>query len=250
MKRLQNIFDRSKALIIFDVCGVDDSEERLETIINSGADIVELGIPFSDPVADGTVIQEAAQRALASGANLERILNTTRRIRQRHPETGLIIFGHYNIFLQFGLEKLFARLAELEIDGILIVDLPYEEQPEVEEFTSRYNVSLIQLIGPATDLKRAEMLTKKAEGFVYCINAKGVTGVRSEMPTELVERLEALRKVSPVPVASGFGIADGETCRQLASHADGVIVGSAAVKLPLAKLGDFISGLKNALKQV
>lgn len=249
MNRLQNIFNHGKVLIIFDVCGVENSMERLEVIINNGADIVELGVPFSDPVADGTVIQEAAQRALALGADLEGILDTAQQLRQRHPETGLIVFGYYNIFLQFGLEKLFARLAELEIDGILIVDLPYEEQEEVRDFSARYAIPLIQLIGPATDLERAKMLTGNAEGFVYCINAKGVTGVRSEMPEELIERLKELRKISPVPVASGFGIANGERCRQLAAHADGVIVGSAAVEQPLNNLGNFIKELKNALQK-
>ncbi|MBQ8753439.1 MAG: tryptophan synthase subunit alpha [Lentisphaeria bacterium] len=251
MNRLQKIFSKNKkVLIIFDSGGapnMEESEKRLENIIENGADIVELGIPFSDPVADGPVIQAASQQAIANGATLEKILEMALRIRKRHTETGLIIFGYYNIFLQYGLEKFFSRLAEISIDGVLIVDLPFEERKELQPFTEKYHIPQITLIGPSTDLDRARVLTAQAEGFVYCINARGVTGLRKELPAELGERLKTLRSVSPVPVAAGFGISDPESAAAAAEHADGIIVGSAAVKLPLPELGVFIRQLKNKL---
>ena len=250
MKRLQRIFTGGKALVIFDSCGAPDmteSEARLEEIIAHGADILELGIPFSDPMADGPVIQQASQQALRAGATLEKILDMAGRIRQRHMETGMIAFGYYNIFLQYGIPKLFRRLRELDIDGILIVDLPYEEREEVAPEAKKNGISLIPLIGPSTDIERAKMLTADADGFVYCINARGVTGARAQLPPELSERLDALRRVSPVPVAAGFGIADAASAAAVSRHADAVVVGSAAVRLSRPALGKFIRSLKNAL---
>ena len=252
MNRLQKIFAAgNKVLVIFDSCGAPDmaeSEARLENIITNGADIVELGIPFSDPMADGAVIQRASQQALKNGATLRGILEMAGRVRQRHPETGLIVFGYYNVFLQYGSEALFAKLRELGIDGILIVDLPFEERDEVLPLARKYGISLIPLIGPSTDVERAKMLTADADGFVYCINARGVTGERTVLPPELSGRLDALRRVSPAPVAAGFGIADAASAAAVAKHADAVVVGSAAVKLPLSELGAFIAGLKAALR--
>ena len=251
MNRLDKIFaDHRKALIIFDSCGypdMDESEARLETIISSGADIVELGIPFSDPVADGPVIQQASQQALANGATLEKILDMAERLRRHHPETGLVFFGYYNVFLQYGLEKLFRRLQRLAADGILIVDLPYEEREEILPYTQKYQVPQITLIGPSTDRVRAEMLLKAAQGFVYCVNARGVTGARSCLPRELAGRLDALREISPIPVAAGFGVADAASAAALIPHADAVVVGSAVVRRPLAELGEFVADLKRAV---
>ena len=251
MKRLNKIFSSGrKALVIFDSCGAPDmanSELRLETIIANGADIVELGIPFSDPMADGPVIQRASLQALQAGATLSGILGMAGRLRRRHPETGLVVFGYYNIFLQYGIAALFRRLRELEIDGILIVDLPYEERNEVLPDARANGISLIPLIGPSTEVERARKLTADADGFVYCINARGVTGERAELPPELAGRLDALRRVSPAPVAAGFGIADAASAAAVAKHADAVVVGSAAVKLPLSELGPFIRSLKAAL---
>ncbi len=251
MKRLEKIFNSGKALVIFDSCGAPDLAEsalRLEEIASSGADIIELGIPFSDPVADGAVIQVASQQALANGATLGKILDMAADLRARHPELGLVVFGYFNVFLQYGLEKLFAQLAEQEIDGILIVDLPFEEREEIAPFCQKYDIPQIVLVGPSTDLERAKLITRDAQGFVYCINARGVTGVRQSLPPELVSRLDALRKISPVPVAAGFGISDAAAAREISPHADAIVVGSAAVKTPRGKLGQLVAELKAALK--
>ncbi|MBO4303737.1 MAG: tryptophan synthase subunit alpha [Lentisphaeria bacterium] len=254
MTRLQKIFGgNKKVLVIFDSCGaptMEESERRLESIIESGADIVELGIPFSDPVADGPVIQKASQTALANGATLEKILKMASRIRKKHPETGLIFFGYCNVFLQYGWEKLFSELALLEADGILVVDLPYEERDEILPFCRKYGIPQIPLIGPSTDLERAKKLLAEAEGFAYCINARGVTGARKTLPPELAARLEALKKISPIPVASGFGISDGKSAFEVAHHTDAVVVGSAAVRLPLPELAPFVRSLKEAISGI
>lgn len=251
MTRLENIFSRQrKALVIFDACGAPDmeeSEKRLETIIANGADIVELGIPFSDPVADGPVIQRASQQALAKGATLKKILEMAARLRARHPETGLIVFGYFNVFLQYGLEALFARLEEIGIDGILIVDLPFEERQEIAALTEKHHVPQIPLVAPSTTPERAAVLVREAKGFVYCINARGVTGERTALPPELAERLETLRRLSPVPVAAGFGISGPEEAASVCRHADAAVVGSAAVKLGRTELGKFVAGLKEAV---
>ena len=254
MTRLQKIFSAGKkVLVIFDSCGAPDmteSEARLDAIIEAGADIVELGIPFSDPVADGPVIQKASQTALAKGATLGKILEMAARIRGRHGETGLIFFGYCNVFMQYGWENLFAKLAEIGADGILVVDLPYEERQEIAPYCRKYGIPQIPLIGPSTDIERAKMLTAEAEGFVYCINARGVTGARAELPPELVGRLDALRSVSPIPVASGFGISDPVSAAAAARHADAVVVGSAAVRLGRSEVAEFVRSLKRAIAEV
>ena len=252
MSRLQQIFSRQqKALIIFDSCGyptMAESEERLEKIISGGADILELGVPFSDPMADGPVIQKASQIALAQGATLQKILDMAKRIRARHPETGLVLFGYYNIFLQYGLEKLAAELKDIGIDGILIVDLPYEEREEFLPYSD--GIDLIPLIGPSTDIERAKKLMSNAGGFAYCITVRGVTGERKELPPELTERLRDLREACDLPVAAGFGISDPETAAMVAKNADAIVIGSAVVKLPTAEVENFVSSVKSALTKI
>ena len=251
MDRLKNIFARRrKALIIFDSCGAptpEESEKRLESIVANGADIVELGVPFSDPMADGPVIQRASLAALENGVSLRDVIAAAARLRRNHPETGLILFGYFNVFLQYGLEKLVSELEERGIDGLLVVDLPYEERDELLPLCVKHRLSLIPLAAPGTGPERAKMLTRDATGFVYCVTARGVTGERKSLPPELAERLEELRRISPVPVAAGFGIDGPESAARAAEHADAVVVGSAAVKLPLPELGPFVASLRAAL---
>ena len=187
MNRLEKIFARkSRALMISDVCGVPDSPERLRMIINSGADIVNLIIPFSDPMADGAVIQQAAQKALSNGATLQKILQMIKVLRGEYPETGMIVSGYCNVFMQYGWEKLFAELAELEIDGIAVSDMPFEERSEIASFTGRYNVPFIVDTGLTADKARLQKITAGAGGFVICGNEQA---------------FELLKSCSPVPVA-------------------------------------------------
>lgn len=172
MNRLQKIFSgKANPLIIADVCGAPDmvqSEKRIQTLIDNSVDIVNLIVPFSDPMADGAAVQTAAQQALANGADLEKVLQMIARIRQHNPGAGLIISGYYNVFLQYGLEKLFDRLAELEIDGILISDLPHEERGEIAGLCSQSKVARIVDCGIVKDADRLQTITAEAEGFIIC----------------------------------------------------------------------------------
>ena len=172
MNRLQNIFtNAAHPLFVADVCGAPDmvqSEKRIQTLIDNSVDIVNLIVPFSDPMADGAAVQTAAQQALANGADLEKVLQMIASIRKNNPESGLIISGYYNVFLQYGLEKLFARLAELEIDGILINDLPHEERGEIADLCNKSQVARIVDCGIVKDTARLQVITAEAEGFIIC----------------------------------------------------------------------------------
>lgn len=251
MNRLQKIFSSCKtALVIFDSCGAPspgESERRLETIVASGADIVELGVPFSDPMADGPTIQRASLEALRHGTDLAMVLGMARRLREQHPDTGIILFGYFNVFLQYGLERFAAESEAAGVDGVLVVDLPFEERDEFLPVCRKHGLALIPLVAPGTSAERARMITRDASGFVYCVNARGVTGERAALPPELAGRLSELRKIAPVPVAAGFGIDGPEAAAAVARHADAVVVGSAAVRRPLAELGGFIASLRAAI---
>lgn len=244
MDKLQKIFARCKtekraALIIFVECGCPDlasSEKLIERVIESGADIVELGIPFSDPMADGTVIQHASQQALNAGATLNSILKMVGRVSAKHPETGFILFSYLNVMLNHGLEKLCAELEAMKVDGILAVDMPLEERAELDAPCRKHHLHLIPLVAPTTPEARIKKIVSGCTGFVYCVSRPGVTGVRHELPEGLEDYIRTVRKLSPVPVAVGFGIADGKTARSIGRLADGVVVGSAVVTLTLGDL--------------
>ncbi len=237
MDRIDQVFFRCRAekraaLIIFAEAGYPDlaqSEQDIDAAIENGADIIELGIPFSDPMADGPVISAAGQKAIENGANLVNILEMAARIRQKHPATGLILFSYFNVMLNFGLEKLCAELQRIGVDGILAVDLPLEEREELLTPCRNHGLHLIPLVSPATSAERAKMIVQDITGFVYYVSVRGITGARSAMPPELAKNLAALRELSPVPVVVGFGIASQDSAHTVAACADGVVVGSAFV---------------------
>lgn len=239
MSRIQTVFGRCqaagrKALIAYSTVGAPDmatSEAAIAAMIEAGADIIELGVPFSDPTADGTVIQEAAQMALKHDTTLCDVLALAGRLRDRFPEAGLVIFSYYNVIFHLGGAEFARRAGEAGVDGVLVVDLPFEEHMELRPELEKNGLDWITLISPMTSPERAEMLLKEARGFVYYIMQLGVTGVRDALPEDAARHLEVLRRISPVPVAAGFGIADGNMAREAARHADGVIAGSALVKL-------------------
>lgn len=240
--RLNHIFARCRqeqrrALVVFASCGCPDpetGEALIDTIIRHGADIVELGVPFSDPMADGPVIQQASRLAIDNGTTLAGILAMAGRLRQSHPRTGLVLFSYYNLILNHGPEKLVAEAARQGIDAILCVDLPFEERHELKPLCDRHGVALIPLLSPATPPERAARIMADASGFAYYVTVRGVTGERNALPADLAERLDALRQLAPLPIAAGFGIASAATARQVAPHADAVVVGSAIVKLALS----------------
>lgn len=264
--RIENMFARCaqenrKALIVYTTMGcptIEDSEKLVNHQIAQGADLIELGVPFSDPMADGPTIQEAGQIALKNGATLAKILDSAARIRQQNPDTPLIVFSYLNVLLSYGVEKLTQKLEDIGVDGLLIVDLPMEERSELIDECRKHDLVLIPLLSPATGSERAKAITKDMKGFAYCITVRGVTGARSELPAELADELIRFKSDSaPLPIAAGFGISSPEMAKGIAKYADSIVVGSAAVKLVLEaedaetgieNCGKFIAQLAEALR--
>ena len=207
------------------------SEKAVDDIIAQGADIIELGVPFSDPFADGGVIRSAAYEALKQGVSLKAVLAAAKRLRAKHPETGFVIFSYYNPIFSMGPNAFAGAAADAGIDAVLCVDLPLEERGELVEALNPHGVSYVPLIAPNTPIERVKASEEGLENsFLYVITVKGTTGERKALPEDLATRLDAIRSVARLPVAAGFGIStraqDDEVCR----HADGFVVGTALVK--------------------
>ncbi len=210
---------------------LDESEKAIDSVIASGADIVELGVPFSDPFADGGVIRSAAYEALRQGVTIDHVIALAKRMRERHPETGLVLFSYYNLIFSKGLEKFAAEVADAGIDAVLAVDLPLEEREELLQVLRPHGIGYIPLIAPNTPLERVEESEAGLENsFLYVITVMGITGARAELPRDLAGRLDKIRAVSNLPVAAGFGISTKAQAEEVCRHADGFIVGSALVK--------------------
>ncbi len=237
MNRLEIAFATANAQgrparILFMPCGfpsMDATDAVLDALATEGADVIELGVPFSDPIADGAVIQGANIVSLKGGVNLSKILASAKRLRAKHPAIGLVLFSYYNPLLAYGVPKLCADAVEAGIDGLLVVDVPYEEREEIKPIADKAGLSWIPLISPATDPERASKLVSGCSGFAYVITVRGITGARKTLPAELPDRLKALRKVTTLPLAAGFGISDYATAHKLGQYAQGIVVGSAAV---------------------
>lgn len=207
------------------------SEQAVEDIIAEGADIIELGVPFSDPFADGGVIRSASYEALKQGVTLDDVIALAKRLRARHPETGLVLFTYYNLIFSKGLEPFADEVADAGIDAVLAVDLPLEERGELLSVLTSRGVSYVPLIAPNTSIERVKASEEGLENsFLYVITVKGTTGARTELPSDLAARLEAIRAVSHLPVAAGFGVSTKAQAEEVSRHADGFIVGSALVK--------------------
>lgn len=207
------------------------SERAVDDVIASGADIVELGVPFSDPFADGGVIRSAAYEALRQGVTLAGVLALAKRLRARHPETGFVLFSYYNPLFSMGLERFADEAADAGIDAVLSVDLPLEERGELLDVLAPRGVSYVPLIAPNTPIERVkESEAGLDDSFLYVITVKGTTGARTELPPDLTARLDAIRAVARLPVAAGFGISTKAQAEEVSRHADGFVVGSALVK--------------------
>lgn len=207
------------------------SEQAVEDIIAEGVDIIELGVPFSDPFADGGVIRSASYEALKQGVTLDDVIALAKRLRARHPETGLVLFTYYNLIFSKGLEPFADEVADAGIDAVLAVDLPLEERGELLSVLAPRGVSYVPLIAPNTPIERVKASEEGLENsFLYVITVKGTTGARTELPSDLAARLEAIRAVSHLPVAAGFGVSTKAQAEEVSRHADGFIVGSALVK--------------------
>jgi len=233
MSRITDAFAR-KAFVAFLTGGdpsLADTRRYIRTIVDAGASMIEIGVPFSDPTAEGPVIQDASTRALAAGTTVADLFSLVKQLRREDGVTVPLAFMTYlNPVHHFGYEAFFARAAEVGVDALIVPDLPYEEHPEVAEVAARNGVSLISMIAP-TSHDRVQMIAKDATGFIYLVSSLGVTGVRAEISTDLGAIVSDIRAVTDVPVAVGFGIGTPEQAAAAAAQADGVIVGSAIVRI-------------------
>ena len=238
-QRIRNAFAKAKAegrgaFIAYLTIGypsLDECERAADELIAGGADILELGVPFSDPFADGGIIRKAAYAALEQGVTLDDVIAFAKRIRLKHPETGLVLFSYYNVIFSKGLANFAAAVEGAQIDAVLAVDLPLEEREELLRELRPRGISFVPLIAPNTPLERIKASEAGLDdSFLYVITVKGTTGERTELPSDLSARLDAIRDAAHLPVAAGFGISTLAQASEVSRHADGFIVGSALVK--------------------
>ena len=252
---IADAFKDGKAFIGFLTAGDPTIEKTVEYVLameEAGCDLVEIGIPFSDPVAEGPVIQEANIRALSNNTNTDDVFEAIRQIREK-SDVPLVFLTYINPVFYYGYDKFFKRCQELNVCGIISPDLPYDEKDEILEVTQKYGIDIISLIAP-TSKERIQMIAREASGFIYVVSSLGVTGMRSEIRTDLKSILEDIKEVTDVPAAVGFGINTPEQAENIAKVADGVIVGSAIVNIiaehgenakePLVK---YVQSMKDAI---
>lgn len=233
------------ALMPFITVGDPDADTTVDILLQleqAGADIVELGVPYSDPLADGPVIQRASERALVHEVTIETCLETAKKARNRGVTMPFVLFTYYNPLLQMGLERFFTLLQEAEISGLIVPDLPFEESEEVLRLGDEHGVLLVPLVAP-TSSERISLILSRARGFVYCVSSLGVTGERSDFHKGVDDFIASVKAGTDLPVAVGFGISSGEQVQRFAQICDGVVVGSAIVRkieesLPLLRSKD------------
>ncbi|MCD8118602.1 MAG: tryptophan synthase subunit alpha [Lachnospiraceae bacterium] len=232
MNRIKNAFSNGKAFIAFLTGGDPDYDTSLKAIraaIEGGADLIEIGVPFSDPIAEGVVIQEADLRALAGGMTTDKIFDLAAEVRAQ-SEVAICLMTYLNPVFHYGYEKFFAKCAQAGVDGVIIPDMPYEEKEEAAVVARTHGVDVVSLIAPTSE-NRIRTIAGEAEGFLYVVSSMGVTGMRAEIKTDLESIMEVVRQVQKVPAAIGFGINTPEQAKKYAAISDGVIVGSAIVKI-------------------
>lgn len=232
MSRIKEAFENGKAFIAFVTCGDPDLETTgavVREMVKNGADLIELGIPFSDPTAEGPVIQGANLRALNGGVTTDQIFEFVKELR-RDVSVPMVFMTYANVVFSYGAERFISTCRKIGMDGLILPDLPYEEKEEFQPICRRFGLELISLIAPTSE-NRIAMIAGEAEGFVYLVSSLGVTGVRSEIKTDLTSIVEAIRRNTDIPCAIGFGISTPEQAARMAGLADGVIVGSAIVRL-------------------
>ena len=232
MSRIKEAFENGKAFIAFVTCGDPDLETTgavVREMVKNGADLIELGIPFSDPTAEGPVIQGANLRALNGGVTTDQIFEFVKELR-RDVSVPMVFMTYANVVFSYGAERFISTCRKIGMDGLILPDLPYEEKEEFQPICRRFGLELISLIAPTSE-NRIARIAGEAEGFVYLVSSLGVTGVRSEIKTDLASIVEAIRRNTEIPCAIGFGISTPEQAARMSGLADGVIVGSAIVRL-------------------
>jgi tryptophan synthase alpha chain len=257
MSNIKTAFDHGKAFIAFLTCGDPDlntTKKLIENIAEAGADLIELGIPFSDPTAEGPVIQGANVRALNGGVTTDLIFDMVREVRKT-VSVPLVFMTYANVVYSYGMERFLKTAADIGMDGLILPDVPYEEKDEFAPLCDKFSLDLISLVAP-TSKERIAMIAREATGFVYCVSSLGVTGVRSELTADVGAMVKLIQENTKVPTAIGFGISTPEQAAAMAEKADGIIVGSAIVKL-VEKHGkdaapyvyDYIKAMKAAIQR-
>lgn len=256
MSNIKKAFENGKAFITFVTCGDPDLETTAKVVraaVENGADLIELGIPFSDPTAEGPVIQGANLRALRGGITTDKIFAFVKEFR-RDVKVPMVFMTYANVVFSYGAEKFISTCRDVGIDGLILPDLPYEEKEEFLPTCRQYGVDLISLIAPTSE-NRISMIAREAEGFIYIVSSLGVTGTRSEIKTDLASIVNVVRENTKVPCAIGFGISTPEQAKKMADISDGAIVGSAIVKL-IEKYGtdapehvaEYVKSMKDAIR--
>ncbi|MCR5480444.1 MAG: tryptophan synthase subunit alpha [Ruminococcus sp.] len=256
MSNIAKAFEGGKAFIPFVTCGDPDLETTAKIVREmaaNGADLIELGIPFSDPTAEGPVIQGANIRALSGGVTTDKIFDFVRELR-KDVSVPLVFMTYANVVFSYGAERFIGTCRQIGIDGLILPDLPYEEKDEFLPVCRQYGVDLISLIAP-TSADRAAMIAKDADGFIYIVSSLGVTGERAQITTDISKLVSVIRENTSIPCAVGFGISTPEQAKSMSQYADGVIVGSAIVrkiaqygKDSAAPVGEFVNQMKNAIR--
>ena len=250
-KKITEAFSRGKAFIPFVTCGdpsLDVTEKIVNAMVEAGADLIELGIPFSDPTAEGPVIQGANLRALSGGVTTDKVFDMIEKIR-KNTDVPMVFMTYANVVFSYGTERFCKRAQEVGMDGLILPDVPYEEKEEFAEVADKYGLDLISLIAP-TSHERIATIAKDAEGFVYCVSSLGVTGMRSQITTDIGAMVKLVKAQKDIPCAVGFGISTPEQAKKMAVQADGIIVGSAIVKLCESYGADCVPYIKEYVKSM
>ncbi|KQC06184.1 MAG: tryptophan synthase subunit alpha [Smithella sp. SDB] len=264
MKRIEEKFAtlrtrNEKALIVYLTAGdpsLDITKKLIFALEKAGVDILEIGVPFSDPTADGPVIQAASQRSLRSGTTLESVLKMITEVR-KVSEIPIVLFGYFNPIFAYGVKNFAQSAHSAGVDGVLVVDLPYEEAKELRKYTDSVGIDFISLIAPTTDKERLKKIAAKASGFLYYISITGITGTAAPKIENIKKEVQNVRKITTLPIAVGFGISQPEQAKGIGRFADGIVIGSAIVRLidenknnrDLEKIvSRYVSEIKKALK--
>lgn len=256
MNKIQTAFQNGKAFIPFITCGYPNLETTaacVREMVKNGADLIELGIPFSDPTAEGVVIQDANLKALQGGVTTDKVFEFVKNLREE-ISTPMIFMTYANVIFGYGAEKFLSTCAEIGIDGIILPDVPFEEKMEFLPLCRKYNVKLISMIAPTSE-NRIAKIASAAEGFLYIVSSLGVTGTRTEITTDLAPMIKIVRENTKIPCAIGFGISTPEQAKKMSTLADGVIVGSAIIKIiskygkdAAPHIGEFVQKMKEAMQ--
>ncbi len=233
MSKITDVFQNGKAFIPFITCGdpdLDTTEKLVLAMAESGADIIELGIPFSDPTAEGPTIQAANIRALAGGVTTDKIFDMVARLRTK-VNIPLVFMTYANVVFSYGTERFIKHMAEIGMNGLILPDVPFEEKEDFQPTCEKYGIDFISLVAP-TSSDRIETIAKEAQGFLYCVSSLGVTGTRSQITTDIDSMVQHIRKANDkIPCAIGFGISSAEQVAEMSALSDGAIIGSAIVKI-------------------